>query len=390
MGARYYSRRELMGRALPYDAEVDYVGIRQGQWIDTEYVPTGTDIVIEATIRFQGYPTTSNYIRWFVARNGAAYRSYRMIKGTSNSALIFNNANNDSNGKTISFTPVVGTSYNIRMELGKVIINGATYTTDSVTTGTENTDRLRIGSNTSALAGTNMDIYMFRVYKSGVLVLDLLPVRLYGIGYLYDKISKRLLGNLGSGSLIVGNEIVKVSHLRTNGICRVPIYFVPTGSDNVFKADVNITNLIGDYAPIFIAYTGETNEAYRIIKGTGTYDGMVRTCCGNDANKGIAVSFTLNERHKIELGSYYITIDGVTTQFTNTSHTGTNTSAMTLFNRSGSNRAEGVFYGFEVYKGGNLKRKIIPVRINNTGYLYDEVDRIVLPVEGGGSFVLPT
>ena len=50
-------------------------------------------------------------------------------------------------------------------------------------------------------------IYNFKITVGDSLVYDLIPVRKDGVGYMYDKISKELYGNAGSGSFTYGDDV---------------------------------------------------------------------------------------------------------------------------------------------------------------------------------------
>lgn len=50
-------------------------------------------------------------------------------------------------------------------------------------------------------------IYSLSMYKSGELVLDLIPVRIEQVGYMYDKVSGELFGNEGTGSFTLGPDV---------------------------------------------------------------------------------------------------------------------------------------------------------------------------------------
>ena len=47
----------------------------------------------------------------------------------------------------------------------------------------------------------------YQLYESGVLVQDLIPVRKAGVGYMYDRVSASLLGNVGTGSFVYGTDV---------------------------------------------------------------------------------------------------------------------------------------------------------------------------------------
>ena len=49
-------------------------------------------------------------------------------------------------------------------------------------------------------------IYSFRVSEGGVLRFDGIPVRKGTTGYLYDRVSKQLFGNAGTGDFVLGPD----------------------------------------------------------------------------------------------------------------------------------------------------------------------------------------
>lgn len=48
----------------------------------------------------------------------------------------------------------------------------------------------------------------FYIKVGDTLVYDLIPVRKDGVGYMYDKISRELYGNVGSGSFTYGDDVI--------------------------------------------------------------------------------------------------------------------------------------------------------------------------------------
>lgn len=63
--------------------------------------------------------------------------------------------------------------------------------------------------NTPALANTapGARIKQSKIYISNVLVRDFIPVRVGSVGYLYDRVSKRLFGNKGTGNFVLGQDV---------------------------------------------------------------------------------------------------------------------------------------------------------------------------------------
>ena len=50
-------------------------------------------------------------------------------------------------------------------------------------------------------------IWSYKLTKSGSVVFDAIPVRVGTVGYMYDRVSGQLFGNLGTGAFILGPDI---------------------------------------------------------------------------------------------------------------------------------------------------------------------------------------
>jgi len=198
---------------LPYDAEVEWIGVRQGAWTEpSDYIPTGNGISIEMVARFIRYTSTSNYPSWFAARTGASYLSYRFIKDNSNTKFIANCANTDSYGKGLTFNISANNLVHIHLDnvyctfswVNSVVVGGALNTNH---TGTANTNGFIIGDNVST-RGVELNVYSFTVRNYGTVMLDYVPVRVGQVGYFYDRIGKKLYGKnaKATADLVVGND----------------------------------------------------------------------------------------------------------------------------------------------------------------------------------------
>lgn len=53
----------------------------------------------------------------------------------------------------------------------------------------------------------NMRLFSLQIYEDDVLVRDYIPVRIGNVGYMYDLVSKKLLGNSGTGEFILGPDL---------------------------------------------------------------------------------------------------------------------------------------------------------------------------------------
>lgn len=50
--------------------------------------------------------------------------------------------------------------------------------------------------------------YRFSVVRNGEKIIDLIPVRVGNVGYMYDKVSGKLFGNSGTGEFVLGADII--------------------------------------------------------------------------------------------------------------------------------------------------------------------------------------
>jgi hypothetical protein len=93
---------------------------------------------------------------------------------------------------------------------GKITINGITQKLSSEIDWPNNPTPIILfnrGRDTIIHRDIGARIYWFKVYLSNELILDMIPVRVGNIGYMYDRVSGRLFGNSGTGEFVLGSDI---------------------------------------------------------------------------------------------------------------------------------------------------------------------------------------
>ena len=66
---------------------------------------------------------------------------------------------------------------------------------------------LLFGFNNNGVAdGKPTRLYAFQVTQGSALIMDMIPVRVGSVGYMYDRVSGRLFGNDGTGAFVVGPD----------------------------------------------------------------------------------------------------------------------------------------------------------------------------------------
>ena len=186
----------------PYDAEVEYLESSGTQYIDTSIIPTNTytfDTKI-ATIR-----SSYNCVFWGVRSSGTysstgqqCYMNHNATASTSAGKKVHLYSTATSSSKNwVGDNMVVNQMYDYR---GIYCADEMTQMTYSIVLfgwcnlGTKTSSYCRIGG--------------FTAYNNGAKVMDLIPVRKDGVGYMYDKVSGQLFGNAsGSGAFTYGNDI---------------------------------------------------------------------------------------------------------------------------------------------------------------------------------------
>lgn len=183
-------RRVLMADSLPYDAEIEYLRATGTQYIDTG-IYGNADTKMEASFNcsqssnLMGSRTDSVTCITFYVATLAAYQRFgnkyatRNISLNADHILSINKTSCSLDGST------VGVNYS------------GTFTTPTTIFV------MGIGGQSSGFIG---EIYSAKIWNNDELVRDFIPVRVGTTGYMYDKVSKQLFGNAGTGSFILGND----------------------------------------------------------------------------------------------------------------------------------------------------------------------------------------
>lgn len=192
------------GKALPYDAEVEYLETTGKEYVDTglladnEYdvklkirTPNilnhtengiwGCYVGIGGKLCYLAYITFAD-TRFYGGWDGETYGSIKMEDGYLDRDFEFTQ---NKKGVTINGVKVITTNTTVINESGLTLWFGAS----------NGNERTFLGK-----------LYFMSIEKFGDKVIDLIPVRKDGVGYMYDRVSGELFGNAGTGSFIVGPD----------------------------------------------------------------------------------------------------------------------------------------------------------------------------------------
>lgn len=182
---------------LPYDAEIEYLVFNDGAQIDTGlYSNANTSVEVDAYVPTSSAGTVLEVgrIKWSSSSNttpfGLSY-NYSQSYLYYNLGTTYKQARLSNSGRTV-----------ITLNSKYINIYGSRIATGNFAGDNINTMRVCIGANNFGLR-----VYYIKMIKDGILVCDMIPVRVGTVGYMYDKISKQLFGNSGSGSFTPGSDV---------------------------------------------------------------------------------------------------------------------------------------------------------------------------------------
>jgi len=191
---------------LPYDAELEYIELGNGAFIDSGVVAGGTDVfsylhrlkiadvsqIASGASRITGAVRNSDY-------------HYGLLKGNGNTNLVvMGGGSSGSDGVSIALTNIDGKFAIVKKELRAVYLDDTSK--GNVSTSTTSSGKNYFIGKENGASSTPSFVVQFaecKLWTSGVLVRDLIPVRKNGVGYYYDKVSNTLLG-AATGSTTIG------------------------------------------------------------------------------------------------------------------------------------------------------------------------------------------
>lgn len=191
-------RRMMGGEKLPYDAEIEYLESTGTQWIDTGIDTNPFDVGFATKI----YYPNPNSERAILGNNTRAVFEFYVINNNiglfndSSQHIIFNNMAVDTIHIIEGTMSTEELSLTVDGEKKKEIVATNSSTTRRLILFRHNNRYYYIGR-----------LYYMRINIGGKLVRDFIPVRIDTTGYMYDKVSKQLFGNSGTGEFILGPDI---------------------------------------------------------------------------------------------------------------------------------------------------------------------------------------
>jgi hypothetical protein len=193
---------EKSSPALPYDAQVEYLQSSGTQYINLPLsVAKGTYFEVGGEM-IALHPSNSKY-SIFSANpyQQCEARFYSSASNVNTYDSFFGNVSTSG-----GWGMAVGQKQTFMLSTtGIETSNGTSKTLSRPLTAAITAFRIFGGYRNSNRFPTKFCSFYIKV--GDTLVYDLIPVRKDGVGYMYDKISKELYGNAGSGSFTYGDDV---------------------------------------------------------------------------------------------------------------------------------------------------------------------------------------
>lgn len=205
------TRRRIMNESILPNGytQVEYIELPNGASINTEYVPTGTSVVISGAFMALGF---THYGRIIATYKDESTNVYRIIQASSDNQKLYANCGSKASGGSTLVDYQKNVKYNFVMNYNKIILNG-TETTLNTTLGNTNDAPLIISSLVSSTA-VHMRLYSLYVKDGDIEKLHLIPCIYNNVAGLYDLVNKRFLTSATSTACITNptlifNQLVK-------------------------------------------------------------------------------------------------------------------------------------------------------------------------------------
>ena len=198
------------GGTLPYDTEIEYLqSTGADAYIDTGIVPLTTDdFYCEYYLVTPLNTTADSSASLFGCMNGWASKSYMVaINPSSNKVFVVIGSKDTNYSRTIAN---FSNSWQIVYKNGtKIPIMDYFFTNNGSGTVERSIYIFGINNNNVRLygVGTTKRIRRFRLFRGAKDIIDLIPVRVGTVGYMYDRVSKTLFGNAGTGDFVLGPDV---------------------------------------------------------------------------------------------------------------------------------------------------------------------------------------
>lgn len=194
--------------AKPYDSIIEYLQSNGSQYIDSGIECTGN---LKVQFESMFFSNSNNAICGGISNaSGSTYFRHHFTPNTNNDFYYIQR--NSSGNASIHIDASINTWYNVSIDPinGVGIVNGVQHNFTKLNASYTTYQNYFIFARKSQSGGIQSKasrFKSFKMWKNDILLRDFIPVRKGEIGYMYDKVSGELFGNVGTGNFILGPDI---------------------------------------------------------------------------------------------------------------------------------------------------------------------------------------
>ncbi len=203
---------ETVWKRVPYDAEIEFLQASGTQYIDLG-VPTGPLTRTETDIAVTDWDAGTYSLTGSGSSRHAFGKGWSgSSSGNGNAGKLYFGLGAQNLATSVSLTSLksVRHTYWIDAQTATAGYDSASFALSSAGTISTNTFSAALLAQRRSATGIRgqmaAQLYAFRLYESGALVIDGIPVRAGTTGYLYDRVSGQLYGNAGTGAFVLGPD----------------------------------------------------------------------------------------------------------------------------------------------------------------------------------------
>ena len=376
----------------PYYCEVEYIESTGTQYIDTEISPTNKtkwEIKFAFTKDVTGQLMGAGHAGDYRFNIGIESGKFRFAIGSGWTTL--------AETKDTDIHTWVLNSENSSCSLDNITVFSTYSSNFSETDYHIVLCKREVGSNYCSIK-----IYGSKVYTNNILVRDYIPVLDNNMQpCLYDKISKNLFYNQGTGSFLYGRQIHEVEYLETTGE-----QYIDTGLLSTANSTVDVTFNLSDTTKtssnnvaIFGGRENSTARTFTYFFLASTSPQYFRFDFKGQSQIGSSNEMAIDENSK-----YRFTFDGQTIQTTNLTTNESVTKSLTasdlftpypisLFavNTAGTigTYLKGKIYNYKYSDGTNSIDLYPAVDENGKSFMFDRISHTIFDNSGTGEFLYP-
>ena len=378
----------------PFYTEVEYL-----QSSGTQYIDSGIECTGDLVVQFKGSCSTNVNAACCGGINVSDppiyFRHHWSPYGGSISYWI---QRNSLDYASINAPFSTNTVYEIEVNPvnGVAKIDGVSYTftplASSYTTG-KNFGIFGRYANNGNIQSRPCTFYYFKMYKSGTLVRDFIPVLDWSYTpCMYDKVSGELFYNQGTGTFSYGREIHYVEYLESSGTQYIDTGYVPN-TNTECSMNVAFTSLDTTYrTPFSVRTSNMSADSFTMISANSTQNNNSFGFGTTFWSQGSELTVILNQKTKAVLRKNYAYWNG----YTGDAGSSITPSSLTayMFGRNANGTATNFFigriYDCQVKDNGTLVRDYKPaIDENGVGFMFDKVTHTCFLNAGTGSFSYP-